>query len=142
MSERIEVYRTFVGTITAAESRRQRASTAYLGMVAAVATVSVAVPGLSKVWLATVILVVALTWLATVAYFRRLAKAKFAVIEEIENGMEIPVFRNEWRHFKRQNGRFAPSLTRLEMVPPFVIALSSGVYVAYRVFCSAFFLCY
>lgn len=138
MSEKIEIYRTFVATITAAESRRQRASTAYLGMVAAIATVSIAVPGLSMIWPAMVILVVSLTWFATVACFRHLAKAKFAVIEEIESGMEIPAFRNEWRHFKRQSNFFTRSLTYLEMIIPVMIALISGVYIAYRVVCYVF----
>lgn len=122
MHDRLEIYRTFVGTITASEARRQQASTAYLGMVAAIATVSVAVPDMPLILPVVGIFFVALIWLATVVYFRRLAQAKFAVIKEIEKGMDIQAFAFEWHHFNHQRGIFTPSLTRIEMFPPCVIA--------------------
>lgn len=137
MSGRIEIYRTFVGTITANEARRQQSSMTYLGMVAAIATVSSAVPGLSLVWPIAVIFVVALTWLATVVYFRRLAQAKFAVIKEIEKSLEIAPFDLELQYFKRRKRLFSLSLTYIEMVLPIGIALGSIGYIAYWVVCHA-----
>lgn len=133
MSERQEIYRTFVTAITANEMRRQRAATAYLGMTAAVATVAIAIPNVSLILPIAVILVVSLTWLGTVVYFRRLAKAKFTVIDELEAGMEFAAFKREWCHFQNSHRFFKLSLTIFEMVPPAVIAFGSAAYIIFWV---------
>ena len=68
-------------------------------------------------------------------YFRRLAQAKFAVIKEIEKNLEIAPFDLELQYFKRRERLFSLSLTYIEMVLPFCIALGSIGYIAYLVVC-------
>lgn len=139
MTEHLEIYKIVVGTITANEGRRQKATAAYLGMIAAVATVASAIPNLAFIVPATTMLVIALTWLATLMYFRRLAQAKFAVINEIEKELVVGAFQREWDFFNSNRGLFSLSLTHIEMVVPTVTAIGSFVYVAYWLIFDIFF---
>ena len=131
MNERLDIYKTFVVTITANEGRRQRASTAYLDMCAVVVTVVAAVPNLPKIVPALAVFIIALTWLATVSYFRKLAQAKFAVIEEIEKELVVPAFVREWQHFNGKRRYRFFDLTHLEMMAPSFIAIASFSYIVY-----------
>ena len=81
------------------------------------------------------IFVIALTWLATVLYFRRLAQAKFAVITEIEKTLVLPAFKLEWQHFKGQRSFFQLGLTHLEMVIPAGVAACGAAYILYWIGC-------
>ena len=141
MTEHLEIYKIVVGTITANEGRRQKATATYLGMIAAIATVASAIPNLALIVPATIMLIIALIWLATLLYFRRLAQAKFAVIKEIEKKLALAAFEREWKYFKDKRVSFGLSLTYIEMVIPVVAAIGSFCYVTYwlvyRVFCSA-----
>ena len=140
MNERIEIYKVVVDTIIANEGRRQRAATACLGMIAAITTAMAAIPELPLIAPMLAILVIALTWLATVWYFRRLAQAKFAVIAEIEESLVVPAFKHEWQHFKNGRTFFHLSLTYLEMVVPVLAAASSAAYILYWIGCHVRFL--
>lgn len=131
MNERIEIYKIVVDTITANEGRRQRAATSCLGMLAAITTAMAAIPELPLIAPMLAILVIALTWLATVWYFRRLAQAKFAVIAEIEETLVVPAFKQEWQHFRNGRNCFHLSLTYLEMVVPALAAAGSAAYILY-----------
>lgn len=135
VNERIEIYKIVVDTITANEGRRQRTTTAYLGMLAAIATATAAIPGLPLIAPMSATLVIALTWFATVLYFRRLAQAKFAVIAEIEKDLVLPAFKHEWKHFKGKGKFFHLSLTYLEMVVPAGAAVVSAAYILYWISC-------
>ncbi len=101
MREELEIYKIYVRTIIATENRRQRAATAYLSIIAAIATVSSIIGDIPLVVPIGAIIFVALIWLATVYYFRRLAKAKFSVISSIEPILPIQPFKEEWKHFKK-----------------------------------------
>ena len=135
MNEHLEIYKVVVDTITANEGRRQRANAAYLGMLAAIATVAAAIPQLPLIAPVSAIFVIALTWLATVLYFRRLAQAKFAVITEIEKTLVLPAFKLEWQHFKGQRSFFQLGLTHLEMVIPAGVAACGAAYILYWIGC-------
>ncbi len=129
MSEQLEIYKVFVNTITANEGRRQKISTAYIGMIAAITTATAAIPELPSIVSATVILAISITWFLTVVYFRNLAQAKFTVINEIEESLSVPAFALEWRHFKKGSMFGWLSLTKLEMVIPALTALVSSIWV-------------
>ena len=129
MNDRIVIYQVIVATITANEGRRQRATTAYLSMIAAITTVAAAIPGLPLIVPASVILVIALTWLATVQYFRRLAQAKFAVIAEIEKDLEFSAFKLERQYSESKRKFFHMKLTHLEMILPVLAILGSTAYI-------------
>ena len=135
VNEHLEIYKIVVDTITANEGRRQGTTTAYLGMLAAIATVTAAIPGLPLIAPMLAVFVIALTWFATVLYFRRLAQAKFAVITEIEKKLVLPAFKLEWQHFKGKRKFVHLSLTYLEMVVPAGAAVVSFGYILYWASC-------
>ena len=99
LDRKLEVYKVFVSTITANENRRQQASVVYLGMVAAIVTaVGVVHNNMPLIYPASLIFLISVIWLLTIRYFRRLAKAKFAVVSEIEK--IFPLLLLKW------NGRY------------------------------------
>lgn len=133
MNERLEIYKIFVETITSNEVRRQTSSTIYLGMLSAVATITPI-----KIWEyayvpVTVALVISLTWLATVMYFRRLAQAKFSVIVEFEKDFCLPAFEREWQYLKQQKRAFFIDLTYLEMIIPTATSIVCIGYIMYYI---------
>ena len=108
-------------------------------MIAVIATVASALPNLPLIVPATIILVIALTWLATLLYFLRLAQAKFTVIKEIEKELVLAPFEHEWKYFKDKGGLFSLSLTHIEMVVPTVAAIASFGYMLYWLVCKICF---
>ena len=97
-----ELYSVYVTTINATEARRQQAITAFLSATGA--SIAIFVAGqLSAIFLAVTMWILSLLWIATIRYFRRLAKAKFMVIEELERTWSIQPFKLEWGYFKSEN---------------------------------------
>lgn len=126
---KIEVYKIFVSTITANESRRQRALTVYLGMTAAVATVTSSINDIELIVPAIVVWVISAIWWLSVKYFRNLAQAKFKVIAELEKDFPIAPFKIEWEKFKRRRNLI--SLTHLEMVVPTLVFILATIYIIF-----------
>ena len=129
MNERLEIYKIFVETITANEGRRQQAATAYLGIMAALFTAAWSIPDLPRLIPAIAVLVISITWFATVQYFLHLAQAKFAVIQEIEKEFSLPAFKLEWDYFNKHNGNGFLRLTRIEQVVPALAAIICAGYI-------------
>ena len=131
LDRKLEIYKVFVTTITANENRRQQTSTVYLGMVAAVITAAGVVRDIPLIYPALVILSISVIWFFTIRYFRRLAKAKFAVVSKIEEDLPIAAFDMEWQILSTgKNNRIG--LTHLEMFVPSLIALQScAVYIVF-----------
>lgn len=127
---KLELYKSYVATITATESRRQQASTVYLGMIAAVATLAPSISNSSLIFPAATIFVVSVVWWRSVKYFRKLAKAKFTVVSSLEKKFPFAPFDVEWKAFKA-DGSNRLSLTHLEMALPIAAATLSGSYVLF-----------
>ena len=124
---RLEIYSIFVQTITAAEHRRQQTSSVYLAMIVAVVTAAGAIRDI-PLWLTAVVsFTIALVWLLSICYFRRLAKAKFHVIRQLEACFPMAAFKEEETEYKK-GGRKQLGLTFLEMIVPVAILLASGTY--------------
>lgn len=128
INQKIEIYGIFVRTITAAENRRQQASTIYLGIIVAVFTVAGAVDELPRALPAIATLATSIIWLATVKYFRRLAQAKFAAIKSIESDLPVAPFKLEWQEFDRRR-KYKFGLTQIEMIAPLAIGIVALLYV-------------
>ena len=128
INQKIEIYGIFVRTITAAENRRQQASTIYLGIIVAVFTVAGAVDDLPRVLPGIATLATSIIWLVTVLYFRRLAQAKFAAIKSMESDLPVAPFKLEWQEFDRRR-KYRFGLTQIEMIPPLSIGIAALLYV-------------
>ena len=131
----LELYKTFVDTITATEQRRQQASGIYLSLLSAGAATLGIAKDLDPIFIVIPALTVSLIWLASIFYFRGLAEAKFKVINQLEAGWSLKPFDLEWEAFKKIREKkpiLKVSLTHLEMVPPALIFLVSCVYLSIR----------
>ena len=99
--EAIELYKTYVETITANEHRRQSIGALYTSLIAAAGVLLASDREFDPHWIALGVLVISGVWLASVRYFIRLAQAKFVVIRQLEDQFSIKPFRREWQAFKQ-----------------------------------------
>lgn len=122
-SQDIAIYDTFVSTITAAESKRQQASSIYVALISTGYTLIGTVDDVGTIYILIPIIFISLIWWRTIVYFRNLAKAKFSVIETMEMEWQIKPFTDENEKTKEmnQNNKFSIGLTHLEMVAPLFI---------------------
>lgn len=132
LEARLEIYRIWVETITAAERRRHFVSAGYAALAIAPITVAGVLPDVEMIYIAAPVYFVSGLWLTTVYSFRCLARAKFKVIEELEASLPAAPFREEWRVLKSNpNGLFGwwdyHPLTGLEMACPTALLCVSFV---------------
>ena len=133
LDRKLEIYKVLVSTITANENRRQQASVVYLGMIAAIVTaVGVVRYNMQLIYPASLIFLISTVWFLTIRYFRRLAKAKFAVVSEIEKDLPVAVFEMEWKILSEEK-KNSIDLTHLEMFLPLFIALGCIVYIVFSI---------
>jgi len=133
-SENLAVYGIYVQTITANEQRRQALAAFYLSLVAAGIALLASDKITQYVAIAIPISIVSIVWFSTIKYFRNLAKAKFKVIEELENDFFIKPFAKEWEFYKSAGSRFRISLTHIELIIPATIFVVSTSYVLYSLY--------
>ena len=101
--EALELYKTYVDTITANEQRRQQLAAFYLSLVAAGIALLGTIKGIDPLAVLGPMFVIAAVWYATIRYFRRLAQAKFKVIAELESHFTIRPFQLEHRYYKSKS---------------------------------------
>ena len=132
LDRKLEIYKVLISTITANENRRQQASVVYLGMIAAIVTaVGVVRYNMQLIYPASLIFLISMVWFLTIRYFRRLAKAKFAVVSEIEKDLPVAAFEMEWKMLSEEK-KNSIDLTHLEMFLPLFIALGCVVYIVFE----------
>ena len=132
-NQEIAIYNTFVSTITAAENRRQQASSIYVALISTGYTLIGTVDDVGTIYILIPIIFISLIWWRTIVYFRNLAKAKFSVIETMEINWKIKPFTDEYFKTKEinQNNIFPISLTHLEMVAPLFILVFSILFLLF-----------
>ena len=129
---KFELYSVFVGTITAAEQRRQQISSIYYSILMAVAAFLGSNIEVDIVYIILPLSLISFIFFAKIRYFRNLASAKFEVIQSLENEWDIKPFDIEWQAFKKQKKlRLGGLLTHLEAAIPFIIAVSGIIYSIY-----------
>lgn len=141
--EILELYKVFVGTITANEQRRLQLTAVFLTLMAAGVTALGTIKDIDPMYIVAPAFVVSLVWFSGIRHFRRLAKAKFKVIATMERHFSIRPFELEWNIFsssadggstkdENRKPRFRFGLARLEMFVPGALMFLSGLYVLYR----------
>lgn len=128
LSERLELYRVMVDTVTANEARRQQMMTVYVSLVVGGFAAMGSIDDFDPLYFAIPALPLSLIWWSSLRYFRALATAKFSVIDHLEKGFSFQPFAMEWKNMRRQE----PSLSVLEMTLPATTAVASGVYLLFR----------
>lgn len=82
----------------------------------------------------------ALMWHATILFHRRLARAKFQVIHEMEDHLPAKPYQLEWQYMRGADGGPVAnliSLTRIEMIVPIlagIVALCGCIYSAVKIY--------
>lgn len=122
------VFDTYVNTITAAETRRQR----YLSLFFAYCGASLAVLGsdidIAPLWLVAPLAIISWVTFSKIRFLKKIAQAKFLVIEKLEKDLGISPFRDEWKHFNDSiSFRLPFGLSDLEMIVPFISASISSI---------------
>jgi len=130
---KFELYAIFVETITAKEQRRHQVAAIYVTVISLGTALLGVYDGLEPLYVVGPVGVIALFWLLNMLYFRSLAKAKFAVIEEIEKDWDFRPFELEWQKLEAQPGHTRVSLTFVEILFPALILAGALIYVGYRV---------
>ena len=138
--EMLELYKTYVETITANESRRQSISALYVSLIAAAGALLASDTESNEVWIAAAILIVSVVWFLSVRYFARLARAKFDVIERMESTFSFAPFAVEWEQFKSDGassrlGLSGWTLTRFDQVIPGLSAACSCAFLLWSLCC-------
>ena len=128
------MYDTYCQTISSNEARRLQFSAIYLTLIstglAAIGSGTIKEP----LFIFIPALIIAILWHLKIRYFKKLAEAKFTVIEKFEKKLGFSPFALEWKHLKDQN---LASLTTLENWLPILIAFSALAYILYRI-CNLF----
>lgn len=120
LTQRIEIYKTYVTTLTATADRRQRATAVHFGMFVLVVTIAGAVGESNPALPLSLAFLVSISWFSSIRYYRHLEEEKISVIEELERDMSFTVFRNERERFQ-QKYRRGGTLTDIEMLIPTVL---------------------
>lgn len=125
----LEYYKIWIETITASAKRRQTASAFYIAVIAALAGTFSFNEAKQSWFVLLAIWLISLLWFFTIRYFKGVAKAKFDVIEMLEQKLRIAMFRTEWTLFKTKYKGHLGSIevTDIEMLLPVVAwAVSSA----------------
>ena len=91
----IDLYKTYVDTITANEHRRYRSSFMYFSLCAAGFTVAGSIGSIDPIVPTLMVVFISIVWCMTIKSFRQLAKAKFEVIKEMESELCYQPFERE-----------------------------------------------
>lgn len=120
----LSIYTTYVSALLHSEGKRQSANQIYLSISLAIITAYSTIADFPQILAALMIVFVAIIWILTVFSYRNLAKAKFAVLLELERQLPFPAFTKEWE-------RMPPAyrwlgLTRLETFAPLLLIAFAG----------------
>ncbi|MBC6408629.1 MAG: hypothetical protein GDA40_11280 [Rhodobacteraceae bacterium] len=124
--EILELYKVMVGTITAAEARRQRVNAVFTTLMVAVFGAAGVIDNFDFLYASIFAIILSLLWFAQLVYFKWLAEAKFCVIDQLEQRLSYKPFQVEWSHM--QSRLWKIPLTRLELFVPLLFLLSSLAY--------------
>lgn len=129
----LHLHSTMVDTITAAENRRQNYSTLSFGLISAGFALFGSDIDIDKIFISVPVLAISITWLVTVRFFAKLAKAKWDVVDEIEEELNVQPFRREWELFRASKSKLDIGPAKLEQFTPILAILTAGSYIAFRV---------
>ena len=126
----LELYRIYVSTIIAQEQRRYQIIAVYSTLMAGAWGLLVTDGGAQhQALIIAFICTISVIWTLTVCAFRRLAKAKFAIIDRIEADFPVQPFGWEWKYTK--NNRF--SNLRLSLLDTCIPLFAMACAIVYQV---------
>lgn len=97
-SERLELYRIMVETVTANEARRHNINSVFFSLFVGIAAAGSAIEDFSNFHISLLSLALSIFWYAKIKYLRDLATSKFKVILRMEREFCDQPFSEEWRY--------------------------------------------
>ncbi|MGQ3213027.1 MAG: RipA family octameric membrane protein [Shinella sp.] len=130
----VQIYDTFVQTITATEQRRQQTSTAYMSLLAGVAAALGFFAQIDPAYPVAVLFFLSILWSEKIIYYRDIAMAKWQVCLDLESRLPVAPFTLEREALKkfRGNRRVFRGLSNIERYFPMCVAVTSALYLIYR----------
>lgn len=130
------IYHTYVETITASEYRRQQTTAVFLALIGAALAGIGALKALPTFIPILAALVLAVLWRQKIHYFQRLAKAKWAIVFELEDLLPVQPFKNEYAKLKETDAS-APTpsrrLTDIEKMVPTIVIIFCLCFLIYEI---------
>lgn len=121
----IEKLQIVMETITAAENRRQVATSTHVAIVAGIAVFASASSNLSHGFLSLVSMLVSISWLLNINGYAKLLKAKWTVAEKIQKDIQFEPFLEERDIWTRNSVRGSLTISNTEKIIPTAILLIS-----------------
>ena len=130
---KFELYSVFVTTVIANEGKRVQASAIYLSLISAGVAVWGIVKDIDSIFIIVPIGLISMFWLFTIVHYRKLSKAKFHVIDQLEKDWDLSPFAAEWDYLESNRKGVASGieLTHIEMLIPLIILIGCICYIAY-----------
>lgn len=124
----ITLHSTLVETACASETKRQSVSVTSAALVSAGAAWLASDRDFIFIYLVVPLMILTAIWFVTVRYYQQLAKAKWAVIQEMEAQLPYAPFTREWQLYKAKKGPFTFGPSTLEQIIPGLIFVASASY--------------
>lgn len=121
-----------VETITAAEARRQQVNTGFLALLATGFAAFGALKDVDFIYFSLPGFVVSVIWFQKIKFFKRLATAKFKVVEQLESSFSTQPFLLEWS-FLHEDRKTSTGLTDLELFVPKAIGTACAIHILLQV---------
>lgn len=128
LSQAIALHGKLVDTACASETKRQSVSVTSAALISAGAGWVGSDRDFVLTFLILPLMTVSAIWFVTVRYYQQLAKAKWAVIHEIENELQFQPFKREWQLYQERKQRFTFGPSTVEQVVPALIFLAAAFY--------------
>lgn len=135
-TEYLELYKTYVESISSNESKRLQSNGAYSALLTALVSFGYTSENANVTYLTIVAMVLALIWFFTLRYHRNLATAKFAVLRHLESKFEFHPFEEEWKLYCSKSPFV--TLTAIEIFAPAAVVISSGAFLAWQMYLHVF----
>ena len=100
--ELLELYKIMIDSINSNESKRLQTNIMYTTIISGlIAIITSGLVGLNLSLISTVILFLSISWYVHIFTYRKLAQAKFEVINELEKNFLVPIYAKEWNYYKK-----------------------------------------
>jgi len=105
LTQKMEIYKTYVPALAAIGDQRQRAVAVHFGMFVLVVSVAGSVGQSSPLFLLLSAILVSCSWSLKIRYYQQLEEVKLSVIAELEQDLSFTAFQNETERFRKNHPR-------------------------------------
>lgn len=138
----IEQYKVLLSTSESLIERRQKLTTTYISIFSVLLPILSAMLSFQSIFLnigvsliALIGIILCLSWRKTVISYGKSNRAKFAILEEMENKLPVAMFASEWIVLKRITNKYKSFTDRETLIPILFLIVYLIVLVASILLC-------